>query len=64
LLVLCIVGAVCLLSVPADDSESWARDFLISKVVAVACLWSWYKLLALWESEDKLPELTDLLEEE
>lgn len=57
-------GMIMLFGVPADDSETWWADMLLSKAIAAITLYITFKLVDNWSKKGKIPELTKLMDEE
>lgn len=64
LAVLEFVGIVALFAVPMDGSETWTCDLILSKAIAAAAWWAWYRLLKRWDAEGVIPEASRIMGEE
>ena len=63
LTLLMVVATIGIFSVPADalPAFSWLAVLIITKVIGFAAGWAIYRLTKEWERENKIPELTELL---
>lgn len=58
------IGCIELFGVPADDSETWFADMLLSKAIAAAAFYAMYKLITVWDKNGKIPEISEILNNE
>lgn len=58
--IIAIVGIVC---EPDDGSQTWMRDFMISKAIGFVAICILCKLIGYWSNKNLIPELNEIIKE-
>ena len=54
LIALGVVAFLGIFSTPVDDSTTWWRDLILSKVIGFAAGYTLHRLFTRWEADDKI----------